>query len=159
MGRDQIARHDGTDAGGRTGIDQVAGLQCDLPGQLRDHFWDIPDHLANVAALTLDPVDGKRDRAMLEMSGIAHLRDRPYICGEVYSLGDINGFNLGYALPLSQPERCNDQKTPHIMEWLRTIYERPATRATWAKGRTAMAARVAMLERAPGASAPGGPHA
>ena len=89
----------------------------------------------------------------------AHLRDRPYICGEFYSLGDINGFNLGYALPLSQPERCNDQKTPHIMEWLRKIYERPATRATWAKGRTAMAARVAMLERAPGASAPGGPHA
>jgi glutathione S-transferase/GST-like protein len=33
------------------------------------------------------------------------------------------------------------------MEWLRKIYERPATKATWAKGRTAMAARVTYLER------------
>jgi glutathione S-transferase/GST-like protein len=77
----------------------------------------------------------------------AHLSSHQWICGDSYSLGDINGFNLGYALPLSQPERCNDQKTPHIMEWLRKIYERPATRETWAKGRTQMAARVTMLER------------
>lgn len=77
----------------------------------------------------------------------AHLRRNPYICGELYTLADINGFNLGYALPLSQPERCNDERTPCIMEWLRKIYERPATRATWAKGRTQMAARVKLLER------------
>ncbi len=74
-------------------------------------------------------------------------RRNTYICGDAYTLGDINGFNLGYALPLSQPERCNDERTPHIMEWLRKIYERPATRATWAKGRTQMASRVKMLER------------
>jgi glutathione S-transferase/GST-like protein len=62
---------------------------------------------------------------------------------------DINGFNLGYALPLSQPDHCNDTKTPHIMEWLRKIYERPATKATWAKGRTAMAERVKFRARPP----------
>jgi GSH-dependent disulfide-bond oxidoreductase len=83
-----------------------------------------------------------------------HLARFPWIAGDVYSLGDINGFNLGYALPLSQPDHCNDAKTPHIMEWLRRIYERPAARETWAKGRTAMAARIKMLERSPGA-----PHA
>lgn len=77
----------------------------------------------------------------------AHLATHTYICGDQYTLGDINGFNLGYALPLSQPERCNDQRTPHIMEWLRKIYERPATRATWKHGRTQLAARVSMLER------------
>ena len=77
----------------------------------------------------------------------AHLRRNTYICGDAYTLADINGFNLGYALPLSQPERCNDERTPHIMEWLRKTYERPATRATWAKGRTQMASRVKMLER------------
>jgi GST-like protein len=77
----------------------------------------------------------------------AHLATHTYICGDQYTLGDINGFNLGYALPLSQPERCNDQRTPHIMEWLRKVYERPATRATWARGRTQLAARVGMLER------------
>jgi len=33
------------------------------------------------------------------------------------------------------------------MEWLRRIYERPATQATWAKGRTHMVERVKMLDR------------
>ncbi len=76
-----------------------------------------------------------------------HLTAHPWIAGNTFSLADINGFNLGYALPLSQPDRCNDEKTPHIMEWLRKIYERPATKATWAKGRTQMASRVTMLQR------------
>ena len=76
-----------------------------------------------------------------------HLTEHPWIAGKTYSLGDINGFNLGYALPLSQPERCNDERTPHIMEWLRKIYERPATQVTWTKGRTQMASRVAVLQR------------
>ena len=78
-----------------------------------------------------------------------HLSVHPWVAGTSYSLADINGFNLGYALPLSQPERCNDERTPHIMEWLRAIYERPATQATWAKGRTQMASRVAFLTRKP----------
>jgi GSH-dependent disulfide-bond oxidoreductase len=76
-----------------------------------------------------------------------HLTQHTWIAGDAYSLGDINGFNLGYALPLSQPERCNDQETPHIMEWLRRIYERPATKEAWSKGRTQMASRVKILER------------
>ena len=66
-----------------------------------------------------------------------------------YSLADVNGFNLAYALPLSQPDLANDEKTPHIMEWLRKIYERPATRQIWAMGRTPMVARVKILEREP----------
>ena len=88
-------------------------------------------------------------RRVLFCTGILeqHLARHRWIAGDTYSLGDINGFNLGYALPLSQPEHCNDQKTPHIMEWLRKIYERPAAKQTWAKGRTPMAQRVKMLER------------
>jgi len=76
-----------------------------------------------------------------------HLDRHPWIAGRSYSLGDINGFNLGFGLPLSQPEHCNDRITPRIMEWLRKIYERPATQATWAKGRTSLASRVTMLKR------------
>ena len=78
-----------------------------------------------------------------------HLSRFEWIAGGSYSLGDINGFNLGYALPLSQPDHCNDTQTPHIMEWLRRIYERPAARETWSKGRTQMAARIKILERNP----------
>ena len=75
------------------------------------------------------------------------LTDRPWIAGNSYGLADINGFNLAYALPLSQPELSNDEKTPHILEWLRKIYERPATKQCWAMGRTDMVKRVSILER------------
>jgi glutathione S-transferase/GST-like protein len=75
-----------------------------------------------------------------------HLSRYKWVAGDAYSLGDINGFNLGYALPLSQPDHCNDEKTPHIMAWLRAIYARPATKQTWAKGRTGMASRVRFLQ-------------
>jgi len=75
------------------------------------------------------------------------LSERPWIAGETYSLGDINGFNLGYALPLAQPQACNDEKTPHILKWLRAIYRRPATQETWKMGRTQMASRVTYLSQ------------
>ena len=75
-----------------------------------------------------------------------HLERHPFIAGNSYSLGDINGFNLAYALPFSQADHCNDEKTPKIMAWLRMIYARPATKETWAKGRTELASRLKMLE-------------
>ena len=77
------------------------------------------------------------------------LSKREWLGSDHYSLADINGFNLAYALPLSQPHLSNDEKTPHILEWLRTIYERPAVKATWALGRTDMVKRVTILEREP----------
>lgn len=80
-----------------------------------------------------------------------HLQQHEWIAGDAYSLGDINGFNLGYALPLSQPNHCNDSRTPYIMQWLRRIYARPAVKATWAMGRTQMASRVQILESPPAA--------
>jgi glutathione S-transferase/GST-like protein len=73
------------------------------------------------------------------------LTQRPWIAGDTYSLADINGFNLGYALPLAQPNLCNDEQTPHIMAWLRRIYARPAAKATWAMGRTRLAERATYL--------------
>lgn len=77
------------------------------------------------------------------------LAKREWLASDQYSLADVNGFNLAYAIPLSQPELSNDAKTPHLLEWLRKIYERPATKATWAMGRTDMVKRVTILEREP----------
>jgi GST-like protein len=77
------------------------------------------------------------------------LAEREWLASDSYSLADINGFNLAYALPLSQPTLSNDDLTPNIMRWLRAIYARPATRATWAMGRTDMAKRVSILESEP----------
>ncbi|WP_321396901.1 glutathione S-transferase family protein [Emcibacter sp.] len=77
----------------------------------------------------------------------AELAKHKWLASDQYSLADVNGFNLGYALPLSQPELANDERTPHIMEWLRKIYERPATRFIWGMGKTDMVKRVQILER------------
>ena len=76
----------------------------------------------------------------------AALAEREWLGSAAYSLADINGFNLAYALPLSQPHLSNDDLTPHIMRWLRAIYARPAVKATWAMGKTDMVKRVAILE-------------
>jgi glutathione S-transferase/GST-like protein len=84
--------------------------------------------------------------------GIRMLEDelskRPWLASAQFSLADINGFNLAYALPLAQPTLSNDEKTPNILRWLRAIYARPATKACWAMGRTAMVSRVKILEQA-----------
>src|SRR5580765_1112102 len=75
------------------------------------------------------------------------LGKREWLASDQFSLADINGFNLAYALPLAQPQLSNDEVTPNILRWVRAIYARPATRACWALGRTDMAKRVAILER------------
>lgn len=75
------------------------------------------------------------------------LSQRPWLASDHYSLADVNGFNLAYALPLSQPFLSNDELTPNILRWLRAIYARPATKTCWAMGKTNMVKRVAILEQ------------
>jgi glutathione S-transferase/GST-like protein len=79
----------------------------------------------------------------------AELAKREWLASDQYSLADINGFNLAYAMPVSQPDLANDTLTPNIMRWLRAIYARPAVKECWKMGRTAMVARVALLEQKP----------
>jgi glutathione S-transferase/GST-like protein len=74
------------------------------------------------------------------------LGEREWLASDQYSLADINGFNLAFALPMSQQEHCNDQQTPNIMRWLRAIYSRPATKKCWGMGRTELARRFSILE-------------
>lgn len=86
------------------------------------------------------------------------LGKREWLASDQYSLADVNGFNLAYAMPISQPHLSNDEVTPNIMRWLRAIYQRPATQECWKLGRTKMASRVAILEQdyiPPGAEADG----
>ncbi len=83
--------------------------------------------------------------------GIRMLEDalakREWLASDQYSLADINGFNLAYAMPLSQPDLANDTVTPNIMRWLRAIYARQAVKDCWAMGKTDMVKRVAILEQ------------
>ena len=75
------------------------------------------------------------------------LSQRPWLAGQSYSIADMNAYNTAYALPFSRPDHCNDAKTPHLMEWLRKIYERPAAQAMASMGRTALASRMSLLAR------------
>jgi glutathione S-transferase/GST-like protein len=75
------------------------------------------------------------------------LSHTPWLAGSTYSLADIDGFNMCYALPLSLPEVASDKTTPYLLEWLRKMYERPAVKKTFALGRTQMAERVTYLAR------------
>jgi glutathione S-transferase/GST-like protein len=70
------------------------------------------------------------------------LGERPYFAGDSYSLADINGFCMAYALPLMQAEFVNQKKTPNLIDWLRRVYARPAITETFKLGRTPMAARA-----------------
>ncbi len=77
----------------------------------------------------------------------AHLRTAPYLAGAHYSLADIDAFNSCYGLPFFLPDHVSDAQTPAIMEWLRTIRERPAVEITWAKARTERGTRLSLLDR------------
>jgi len=83
--------------------------------------------------------------------GVGHLEaalgERAWVAGRTYSLADIAGFNMLAGLPSMMPQIANDAGTPHILEWLRRIYERPAVHRSLELGRTEMMRRYAHLER------------
>ncbi len=83
--------------------------------------------------------------------GVAHLEaslsERPWVAGQSYSIADMVGFNMLAGLPSMSAEVANDGKTPHLMEWLRTINERPAAAKARGLGRTQMMRRYAHLAR------------
>jgi GSH-dependent disulfide-bond oxidoreductase len=95
-------------------------------------------------------------------AGVEHLEatlsERPWVAGNSYSIADIAGFNMIAGLPLMSPQVVNDTVTPHILEWLRKINERPAIRRSFALGRTELVKRYAHLNRK-AAAAEGGEHA
>lgn len=75
------------------------------------------------------------------------LAARAWLAGNSYSVADIAGFNMMGGLPVMSAELVNDTQTPHLMEWLRTIYERPATAKALELGRTQIVRRYTHLAR------------
>jgi glutathione S-transferase/GST-like protein len=83
--------------------------------------------------------------------GVGHLEaalsERPWVAGASFSIADIVGFNMFAGLPMMNAEVANDTKTPHMMEWLRKINERPAVGKSLELGRTELMRRYAHLAR------------
>lgn len=64
------------------------------------------------------------------------LRDRSWLVGDQFTLADILAFANFYGLPLSNPAACPADDLPHFHDWLRRIYERPATLQTFGLARS-----------------------
>jgi glutathione S-transferase/GST-like protein len=99
---------------------------------------------------TFSPEEMAESRRRIEF-GVAHLEaalsERPWVSGQSFSLADIVGFNMFAGLPVMMADVANDTKTPHLLEWLRTLNERPASRRSLALGRTELVKRYAHLQR------------
>jgi glutathione S-transferase/GST-like protein len=66
------------------------------------------------------------------------LREHRWLAGSVYSLADINVFNMAAALPRLMPDVASATRTPRLVEWIQRIEERPAIRAALAFSRNSL---------------------
>ncbi|MDB5717578.1 MAG: glutathione S-transferase-like protein [Sphingomonas bacterium] len=66
----------------------------------------------------------------------ARLAVSPYLAGPDYSIADTVAFANFYALPMTVPEYANKANAPHYIAWLKRIYARPATMATFNNSRS-----------------------
>jgi len=80
----------------------------------------------------LDDAQAKIVAYVRELDGA--LRNSPWLVGEQFTLADILTFANFYSLPLSNPAAAQD--VPHFEDWLRRIYQRPATLRTFALARS-----------------------
>lgn len=94
-------------------------------------------------AFTEEQLAESRRRLGVGIQRLEHaLAGSPYLAGAEYSLADINAFATVYALPLSQPELCNDAATPNMIRWLRAIHARPSIEKTFNLSRMRFAERM-----------------
>jgi glutathione S-transferase/GST-like protein len=77
----------------------------------------------------------------------AVLGERPWVAGGSYSIADIAGFNMAAGLPVMMPDVVGEARTPHLLEWLRNIYARPAVHEALKLGRTEITKRYQHLAR------------
>ena len=76
-----------------------------------------------------------------------NLSRHAWIAGETFSLADINAMNLVYFMPANPNGVVSPEKTPYTMEWLYKMYERPASKRSWSRGKTMTTERLTHLQR------------
>ena len=99
---------------------------------------------------TFSPEEMAESKRRIEF-GVRHLEaaltERPWVAGQTFSLADIVGFNMFAGLPVMMPDVANDTQTPHLLEWLRKLNERPSARKSLELGRTELMRRYVHLQR------------
>jgi glutathione S-transferase len=94
-----------------------------------------------------------------EMRKIAHsvkklearLTESPWLAGPHYTLADVCNFAIAGGMETNYAELVNEADTPRLMDWLRRINERPATKKMYAEGpgRPVSHAQAMSEEKAP----------
>jgi glutathione S-transferase len=63
-----------------------------------------------------------------------HLSDgRKYLIGDQYTLADICNFAIANGMQFGFAELVNEKDTPHLLQWIQRINERPAAKEMFAK--------------------------
>jgi glutathione S-transferase/GST-like protein len=131
---------------------ELERLIARIPTKERRLFWKT----ASQATFTEEQLNNARARVGAWVGTMdARLAQSPWLVGPDYTVADLVAFANFYALPLTVPEYANEAKVPHYMDWLRRIYRRPATLATFEKGRS-LARRAFDIARQIGAIPAGG---
>jgi len=63
----------------------------------------------------------------------ARLSESPWLAGPDYTLADICNFAIANGMQFGFKDDVNDKDTPHLMDWIRRINERPAAKEMFAK--------------------------
>lgn len=71
------------------------------------------------------------------------LRRTPWLCGDSYSLADINLFNMAAGLPTFIPDKANAEATPSLLDWIARVAARPAVQSALAHSRNSLRPRSA----------------
>jgi len=131
---------------------ELERLIARIPTKERRLFWKT----ASQATFTEEQLNNARARVGAWVGTMdARLAQSPWLVGPDYTVADLVAFANFYALPLTVPEYANEAKVPHYIDWLRRIYRRPATLATFEKGRS-LARRAFDIARQIGAIPEGG---
>jgi glutathione S-transferase/GST-like protein len=124
-----------------------------IPTKERRLFWKT----ASQATFTEEQLNNARARVGAWVGRMnERLAQSPWLVGPDYTVADLVAFANFYALPLTVPEYANEARAPHYVDWLRRIYRRPATMATFAQARS-LARRAFDIARRIGALPPEAP--
>jgi glutathione S-transferase len=69
------------------------------------------------------------------------LSESPWLAGDEYTLADVCNFAIANGMQFGFSDVVNKEASPHLVEWIERINERPAVKHMFAKSQTEMPPR------------------
>ncbi|HKJ74205.1 MAG TPA: glutathione S-transferase family protein [Alphaproteobacteria bacterium] len=113
--------------------EELERLLSRIPTRERRISWET----ASKATFTPDQLADARAKVGAYVRELdTALADKPWLVGGQFTLADILTFANFYAMPISFPEFATREYAPHVRDWLKRIYQRPATTRSFALARS-----------------------